>query len=186
LAKSFQGEFIMLKMIDLIGHELKWVQPHALKMEYELRAGDLAAATLRFRSSFGSFAAAASADGSWTFKRVGFWQTRATVRASGAGAEADLAVFKNNTWSDGGTLELPDGRQYLANTNFWATHYEFKTESGEPLISYKKIGGMLHMSAGVEIHPLAKDIAEMPWMVLLGWYLAVMMHMDHAAAAAAT
>src|SRR5512135_776251 len=131
------GLIIMMKMAELIGQELKWVQPHALKMEYELRAGDTVAATLNFRSSLGSFATAASADGSWTFKRVGFWHTQATVRA--LGAEADLAVFKNNTWSDGGTLELPDGRKYPANTNFWATQYAFKTEAGEPLVSYKKI-----------------------------------------------
>ena len=172
----------MMKLAELVGHELKWIQPHALKMDYELRAGDTVAATLRFRSSFGSFATATSADGSWTFKRVGFWQTKATIRASEA--DVDLAVFKNNTWSGGGTLELPDGRKYPANTNFWATQYEFTTEMGEAIISYRKIGGMLHMSAVTEIHPLAKDILEMPWMVLLGWYLTVMMHMDSAAVAA--
>ena len=99
----------MLKITELIGQESRWTQPHASKMEYELRARDVIAATLSFRSSFGSFATATSADGTWTFKRVGFWQTRATVRADGA--EADLAVFKNNTWSGGGTLELPGGRQ---------------------------------------------------------------------------
>ena len=100
-----------------------------MKMKYELCAGEMIAATLRFRGSFGSFATAASADGSWTFKRVGFWQTKVTVRANGA--ETDLAVFKNNTWSGGGTLELPAGRKYLANISFWATQYEFKTEAGQ-------------------------------------------------------
>ncbi len=173
----------MMKLAEFVGHELKWVQPHALKMEYELQAGDQVIATLRFRSSFGSFAAATSADGSWTFKRVGFWQTKVTVRASGG--ETDLAVFKNKTWSGGGTLELPDGRKYPANTNFWATQYEFTTEKGEAIISYRNIGGMLHMSSMAEIHPPAKDIPETPWMVLLWWYLTVMMHMDSAAAAAA-
>ena len=33
----------MMKMAELIGQELKWVQPHALKMEYELQAGDMLA-----------------------------------------------------------------------------------------------------------------------------------------------
>jgi hypothetical protein len=151
-------------------------------MEYELQAGDAIAATLCFRSSFGSFATATSADGIWTFKRVGFTQTRATIRKSES--ETDLAVFKNNTWRGGGTLEFPDGRKYLANTNFWATQYAFETEMGEPLITYRKIGGMFHMSAITEIHPLARTLPEMPWMVMLGWYLAVMMHMDGASAAA--
>src|SRR5512146_2113843 len=106
----------MKKIHELIGRELKWTQPSAMKMEYELHAGDEVAATLHFRSSFGSFATATSADGSWTFKRVGFWQTQVTIRASGAAT--NLAIFKNNTWSGGGTLELPDGRKYPANTNF--------------------------------------------------------------------
>jgi hypothetical protein len=46
----------------LIGRELKWLQPHALKMEYELQDSGELAATLRFRSSLGSFATAESAD----------------------------------------------------------------------------------------------------------------------------
>ncbi len=171
----------MTKLAELVGHELKWIQPHALKMEYELHIGDMVVATLRFRSSFGSFAMATSTEGSWTFKRVGFWQTKVTIRASET--ETDLAVFKNNTWSAGGTLELPDGRKYPANTNFWATQYEFKTDRGEALISYRNIGGVLHLSSVTEIHPLAKDIPEIPWMIMLGWYLTVMMHMDSAAAA---
>jgi hypothetical protein len=180
--KPLKGEFIMMKIAELTGQELKWVQPDAMKMEYELRSGDKVAATLRFRSSFGTFATAASDDGSWTFKRVGFWQTKVTIRTSGA--EADMAVFKNNTWGGGGTLELPDGRKFLANTNSWASQYNFKTEAGDALISYRKIGGMLHLSSQVEIHAPAKEIAEMPWMVLLGWYLTVMMCMDYAAVAA--
>ncbi len=173
----------MMKITELMGHELRWTQPHASKMEFELRAGEVIAATLRFRSSFGSFATAASADGTWTFKRVGFWHTRATVRA--VGAEADLAVFKNKTWSGGGTLELPDGRKYPANTNFWATQYAFTRETGEPLIIYKKIAGILHLSSVVEIHGLSKEIAEMPWLVSLGWYLTVMLYMDSALAVVA-
>ncbi|HEY0722558.1 MAG TPA: hypothetical protein VGD41_00915, partial [Pyrinomonadaceae bacterium] len=65
----------MRKIADVVGQELEWVQPSVFKMQYELRAGDELAATLRFRSSFGSLATGESADGCWTFKRIGFWQT---------------------------------------------------------------------------------------------------------------
>jgi hypothetical protein len=82
------------------------VQPHALKREFELRAGEATIASLEFRSTFGSLASAESGDGSWTFKRVGFWRSHVTVRESGS--ETDLAVFRNNTWSAGGTLELAE------------------------------------------------------------------------------
>lgn len=172
----------MRHIAQMAGSELEWVQPRALKMEYELRSGDEVVATLRFRSSWGSFATAESADGCWTFKRVGFWQTRATVRP--CGSEEEIAGFRQGTWSFGGTLELPDGRKYLASTNFWATRYEIQSESGEALIRYRT-HGVLRLGAHMEILPPAAGLPELPWMAMLGWYLAVMMHNDSAAAAAA-
>jgi hypothetical protein len=172
----------MRKIADLAGRELKWEQPSALKNEYELRAGDELAATLRFRGLWGSFATGESADGCWTFKRVGFWETRATIRA--CGEETNIASFKNNTWSGGGTLELPDGRTFPATTaNMWHTKLEINTESGETLIEYKS-GGFLHLSATVEIQPNAVSMPELPWIVMLGWYLIVMMNTDAAVIAA--
>jgi len=46
----------MRKIAELVGRHLEWVQPSAFRMQYELRADDEVAATLRLRSSFGSFA----------------------------------------------------------------------------------------------------------------------------------
>ncbi|HWM91609.1 MAG TPA: hypothetical protein VN493_12655 [Thermoanaerobaculia bacterium] len=171
----------MRHIAQMVGQELRWNQPRAPKMEYELRAGEELVATLRFRSSWGSFATAESADGCWTFKRVGFWQTRVTVRP--CESEAEIATFRQGTWSAGGTLELPDGRKYLASTNFWQTQYEIQTESGEPLIRFRT-GGVLRMTAQMEIEPMAAELPELPWMAMLGFYLAVMMRNDSAAAAA--
>ena len=173
----------MKGMRQLVGRELKWTQPRAMKREFELMDGDEIAATLRFRSSFGSFATAETADGAWTFKRVGFWQTRVTICP--AGSENEIAVFRNNTWSVGGTLELPDGRGYRANTNFWATSYEFKNDQDEPLARFTRITGVIHLSSKVEITPAGARLAELPWLVALGWYLAVKMHDDAGAGAAA-
>ncbi len=173
----------MRRIAELAGHGLTWTQPHAFKMEYELRVGAELVATLRFASSFGSLATAESADGCWTFKRVGLGQLQATIRAHGS--ETNLALFKHNTWGNGGTLELPDGRKIFASTNFWQTKYDFRTEAGDVLFSCTQIGGMFHLSALVEIRPAAMNMPELPWMVMLGWYLVVMMHMDSAAVAGA-
>ncbi len=150
-------------------------------MHYELRAGDDLVGTLRFRNSFGSLATGESGDGCWTFKRVGFWQTRATVRA--CDTDADIAVFRNNTWSGGGTLELPGGRQIPATTNFWQTQFELQDTAGEALVRFRR-GGVIHLSATVEIQHAASSMPELPWMVMLGLYLIVMMERDGAAAAA--
>src|SRR6266850_1503326 len=151
-------------------------------MEYELRAGDELIATLRFRSSFGSFATAESPDGCWTFKRVGFWQTRVTIRT--CENDTELATFRNNTWTGGGTLELPDGRTFRATTNLWQSKREFKDGSDDVLIQLAG-RGVAHLSATVEIRPSALRMPELPWMVMLGWYLIVMMSHDAAAGAAA-
>ena len=171
----------MRKIAELVGQQLEWVQPGVFKMHYELRADDEVAATLRFRSSFGSFATGESADGCWTFKRIGFWQTRVTVRA--CDSDVDIAIFKNNTWSNGGTLELSAGRKFLATTNFWQTNLEFQDELGGTLIKFKT-GGLLHLSAKVNVEPNAISLPELPWVVMLGWYLTVMMHVDSATAVA--
>jgi hypothetical protein len=170
----------MRAISELSGKELQWVQPGLLKMYYELRAGDERVATLRFRSTYGTFATAESADGCWTFKRVGFWQTRVSIRPCGASHET--AVFKNDTWSGGGTVEFPDGRRVLANTNFWQTNYEFMTEAGEALVEFRA-GGWIRLSAQVEVDPKAATLAELPLLVTLGWYLVVMMDIDTGASA---
>jgi hypothetical protein len=172
----------MDKIANFVGLPLLWHRPSLLKAEYELKSGEALVATLRFRSVWGTFATAQSADGCWTFKRVGFWQTRATIRR--CDSEEEIAAFKNNTWSGGGTLLFPDGHQYLANTNFWQTQYEFKTETGESLIHYRN-RGLFVSSAEVTILPPAQAVPELPWMVMLGWYLILMMQNDSAYVAAA-
>ncbi len=166
----------MRRIEELIGHELRWERPHALKMEYELRDASDRVATLRFRRLLGSLATGESADGYWTFKSVGFLQTRATIRTSGS--DQELAVFRNNTWTGGGTLELPDGRRYGASTNLWTTSYAFTDPVGEPLVQYRRPHGLSLMPSVVEIHPAAARLDELPWLVMLGWYLAIQLQLD--------
>ena len=86
----------MQKIARVSGNEIKWSQPSANKMEYELRSGGELVATLKFRSMCGTLATAESGDGCWTFKRVGFWQSRATIRAFGS--DTDLAAFETPEW----------------------------------------------------------------------------------------
>jgi hypothetical protein len=174
-------EVAVKRIAELLGQPLSWTQPSGFDMDYELRAGGEIAATLSFRSRFGTFATASSGDGIWTFKRVGFWSTRVTVR--GPDDAAELGNFKNNTWRNGGTLTLPGDRQLRATTNFWKTNLEFQDESGTSLIRFKS-RGIVRMAADVELDPRAIDIPEMRWILMLGCYLCVMMRMDAAGDAA--
>lgn len=175
---------ITTRIRDFATEPLRWEQPRSLRMDYELRTADRLIATLRFRSAFGSFATLQDGEGCWTFKRVGFWHPQVTIRA--LESDQEVAIFRNNTWTHGGTLAFADGRCYLASTNFWTTEYHFKTMTAEPLVAFRKIGGLLHLSSQVEILPAAAQLPELPWLVGFGWYLTILMHADASTAASAT
>ncbi len=172
----------MITLHDCRDRALVWSQPSAFAMDYELRAGEDLVARLVFRSSFGTLATATAAEGTWTFKRVGFWQPVVTVRREGS--DEDLAVFRNNTWSSGGTLQLRDGHEYRADSNFWMTEFRFMTEGDRPLVIFRRISGVFHTSAEVDVRPEARAMVEVPWIVPFGWYLTVMMQRDTAATGA--
>ncbi|HAL15833.1 MAG TPA: hypothetical protein DCP32_03495 [Anaerolineaceae bacterium] len=171
----------MEKISSAIQKELVWTQPNAFKEEYELRSDDEQLATLKFRNAWGTLATAETINGCWTFKRVGFFSTRVTVRL--CQAETEIASFRNNTWSGGGTLELADGRSFRISTNFWQTRLELIGDRDELILSYTDIGGFFRRSAYMVIEPQAALLPELPWIVMLSWYLVVMMYRDSAAAA---
>ena len=62
------------------------------------------------------------------------------------------------------------------------TSFDFTTEAGEPLVTYRRIGGLLQLSSAMEIQPAAVSVGEFPWIAMLGWYLAVQLHRDSALA----
>jgi hypothetical protein len=170
----------MRHLADVIHSELHWKQPRLFESSYELVAGDERVATLSFRSTFGSFATAQTAEGSWTFKRVGFWRTRATVRVEGA--PDDLAVFENDTWSGGGSLTIAGGPSIRVWTSFSQSRIELQLEDGTVLFRYRAEGIMRH-GAEVTIEPAGARSRDLPWLIAFGWYLAVMMQHDAAATA---
>jgi hypothetical protein len=92
------------KIATLVGREPKWTQPHAFKMEYELRVGDELAATLRFKSSFSSRATTESADGCWMFRREGVFCHTTIIRA--CNSDHVIGTFKAHKWKCGGGLRL--------------------------------------------------------------------------------
>lgn len=171
----------MLRIAEVVSRELKWSQPSMGRREFGLTASGEPVGRLGFRSLLGSFSTAEGADGSWTFKRVGFWSQKATARE--LGAEQDLAVFHNNTWRNGGTLELANGTQFRATTNIWQTNFGFESVTEQPLVRFH-LSGVLHLSGKVEVAPAATTIGELPLLVYFGWYLAVMLHMDASLSAA--
>jgi hypothetical protein len=169
----------MRQLAEVIHHSLRWTQPRLFERSYELQSGTDVVATLSFGSAFGSLATARSADGAWTFKRVGFWRAMATVRAEGE--PGNLAVFEHNTWQRGGTLRLAGGRSILVTTNLWQSKIEFRMSDDEVLFRYNT-EGFLRQEAELDVSPTLEGWAETPWLLPFGWYLVVMMHQDSSSA----
>jgi hypothetical protein len=165
----------LLRVAEVADRELAWTQASFARQEFALTAQGAAVGRLVLRGMLGTLAEGATGDGAWTFKRVGFWQQRATVRA--AGSEADLAVFQNNTWKGGGTLDFIEGSRFRATTNFWNTRFLWQTEEEQTLVEFHH-GGAFKLSSTVEIREAARALPQLPLLVLFGWYLCVMLHRD--------
>jgi|AGTN01.2.fsa_nt_gi hypothetical protein len=153
---------------------LKWVQPDANKRSFELQSGngDLIA-TLAWEKPFGTLATAQAAEGTWSFKRVGFFNNRVTIRTPGS--ESDLAVFRPG-WGYEGTLESP-GRTYRwKNIKFFGGKWGFLGPDGAEYVSFEYTGGMdslLKIQGSVSLLPGAPVGRDMPLLLALGWYIMV-------------
>jgi len=165
------------------GNRLHWSQPKALQRIFELRDRDRLVGTLSFVKAFGSLAEASMAAGDWTFKRVGYFRPRVTVRRRGQ--EMDLAVFEPKGWRSEGELQFAGGRIYAWKlANFWATKFSFVDSAGKTLVAFKpgteesKWSDLLKFQALVEIDPSASRLEELPLLVSVGWYLMILHHED--------
>ncbi len=179
----------MQPLSDHLDRELSWIQPKTSARAFELRVGDELLATLRFQSAFGSLAVADSSAGSWTFKRVGFFNPRVTVRV--AGQEFDTAVYTPRWTGSDGKLAFANGRTYRWSVaNFWSTKFQICDLDGEPLIGYHsgsekpRLSDIFKTQAFVQVTPRGRELPDLPLLVLVGWYLIILQHEDSAAAAA--
>jgi hypothetical protein len=86
---------------------LRWIQPDVHQRLFELRERDRLHARLRIERPSGTLATGESAEGAWTFKRVGFLNPRVTARAP-ASLE-DVGVF-TPAWGGGGSFAMARGK----------------------------------------------------------------------------
>lgn len=170
-----------MRIGDAARETLRWQQPLAARRRYVLEVKGQAVAKLAFRSAFGTLAEGTSEEGTWTFKRVGFFAGRVTVRRGGG--DTDLAVYVPGTWDAGGTLTLAGGRSIKITTNLWHTRMEFLGDDGATLL-HLDVGGLGRLSVEVQSTPAALPLPELPWLVMLGCYLVVNMRSDAEALAA--
>lgn len=161
----------MQRIPEAAARGLRWTQS-ASGLRGELRAGDEVVGRMERRSIFGTLATSESADGCWTFKRVGFLMARATIRA--CGSDENIGEFRSNTWTNGGTLELASGTRYRVTTNFWETRLEFLRDDDTPCVTLHT-SGIVRRKGDVEVEPSALTHPDTPLLVHFGWYLATLL-----------
>jgi hypothetical protein len=147
-----------------MGAGLKWVQPSARRYEYVLVSGDKAVGALAWKSWRDSLAFAEAPEGRWTFKQVGFWQSKSTIRV--AGDDADAGLFESG-WSGAGTLRLGGKSFKWRPANSWYTKWEFADADGA-VIRFKSTHRLLKNEAEVEV---TRQVPEATLLVLFGWYV---------------
>jgi hypothetical protein len=170
-------------LADVLRHPLRWSQPDKRQRIYALHAASRRMATLTFRSPSGSFAVGHSADGSWSFERVGVQPTAFAIRAEGERGE--LAMFEHHSATDRGTIRLTGERSLIVETGHWRSQIEFQRADLEPLFRCR-MQGVRRSIAELKVLPALDGMREMPWLLLFGGYLVVMMHEDAEAGATTT
>jgi len=166
---------------QVIGQELEWRQPEAMRRVYQLMSGEEEIGTLRFESMWGSLATGPFGERQWTFKRTGFLSPRITVRD--AGAAENVAVFTPG-WGGGGWLAVNGRRYHLRHKNFWGTEWAFEGEDGSTAFVLSGSRGVFKQSAQATVSDSAARLPEAPIMLMLMWYVRLLMNEDAAAGAA--
>lgn len=166
---------------ELTLYELKLQQPSARKKEFELRAGNELVGTLRWPKALFSLCIAETADGSWTFNRHGFFNTRVNARVTGS--DQDLLIYTLNWTGMVGTLKHIDGREFgLQWGNMWGNRFILaqKTAQGEDaeLLSVKVNFAFLRGSADVAIQPQLAQSVDASLLMMFTLYLVWMAYED--------
>ena len=125
----------MTQYREIEGSHAKWVQPKTTERRFELRVGDRLVGSLAYRSKTGTLALAESARGRWTFKRVGFFNTRVTVREEGT--ETDLAVFRPNLWGHGALVFMDRSSFAWRSKGVWRTAWELTNAANRSIIQFR-------------------------------------------------
>jgi hypothetical protein len=155
-------------MAEVAGQELIWVQPDALRPDYELRKDNGVIATLR-----GDLGEAAGYQ--WTFedRREG-WPRDVIVRPKAAGD--DLAIFRLHGLEEG-RIDLPGGR-HLRFRHVAKWRWEWQEGDGTVLVEFTIRPGFDMTEGLVRVAQHAVTVAELPLLVVLTEYLFTLFDID--------
>jgi len=124
----------MIPISSAVAGGLVWSKtPH--KRGYELGCNGEIIASLQRKSCWSSEFRAESANGSWQFRRTGWFHTGTEIVDLNSGVR--IALFKPN-WSGGGMLEFSAGPRFrLTQKGFWRPVWTMLADMGQPILSIR-------------------------------------------------
>lgn len=119
-----------------------------------------------------------SADGAWTFARVGIFRPRIVIADATTGTE--VASLERSAWKGKGTLTLPDGRGFSWRSgNLWQSKWAWLDEAGQPVMRFRQLGTLKTRCHVTIDSPDAEP--HLMLLAMLGWFLMLVNQADAAA-----
>lgn len=162
----------MRKMSNYLGEELKIFQNSIWRREFELRSGNELIARLFYPKFFSDPAELNIWEESYEFYCPKFFKRDVDIRKKGY--QNPFASFKNNFWGSKGVLELPRGVKLNIKTGYFRKQSEMYLRENEPLITIFSKFSIKEKSL-VVIEKRSEVIDDHPWIIMFGFYLAVLL-----------
>jgi hypothetical protein len=144
---------------------LKWTQRSS--KQDELASDKDIFGIISWSTWWSSLATAQSAEGRWTFKRVGFLHQRITVREPGR--EANLCVVQV-AWNGEATLNILGRGAFRWVPNVWHRRWVLRGPDDKEVMNVT-LSGFVNVSGAVRIDSKWLSDPMLPLLALLGWYL---------------
>jgi hypothetical protein len=151
---------------------LRWLRHGDSPLEFELLSGDAVVASLTWKATTGSLAAARTASAAWSLKRVGFLNPRVTVRTEGAKTDvARLSVHLNYH-----RIEIVGSESYrFHRAGVLVPAWQVTEEGGKEILHVEPVREGRKLVGGAVIAPASvKGLTALPLLIVVSWYFIVL------------
>jgi len=174
MSKLWTGDARGMRLNEAVGCDLEWRQPELWMRAYQLTCNGSELASIRFLKRAGLLAACACDGRRLTFRRIGLYATRVSIRETGS--EMDIASFSPD-WIGRGRVVFGRERRYrLRPTNFWATQWAFEAEDGNDAVRLSGPHGLFKRSGRAQVTPSGVRLVDTPVLLPLIWYVRMLMN----------
>lgn len=157
----------MKNLSEYYSETLKLVRPRIGSRHYELRSENELLCTMQFPGFFSRTAVVNYDDKRWTIQKEKWWNRTLIVSEHFNEIICAKIYLK---FSRRNTVELPNGEKYIIKLGLFRNPIAITTELESPIAIIKKKFGFINQY-DVNIERGAKILDEIPWLIMLAWYI---------------